>query len=169
MTGSRKRRNKPNEAMEESTDAIGQGQSHLTVVGEFLLDRETIRVWRGSKALQLSLRQFRLLDVFMRHPREPISRKVLKELVWGLESTIEEATVDAEIVRLRRAIGGRKRDVPIRTVRKMGYVFEVPNRRAATRQKLSISDESAQRLSSQAHYNGLARRPMIANLTRPET
>ena len=67
----------------------------------------------------------------MRHPGEPLSRKLLKELVWGPESTIEEATVDAEIVRLRRAIGGRKRELPIRTVRKLGYAFESPKRRAS--------------------------------------
>jgi two-component system phosphate regulon response regulator PhoB len=130
--------------MDESTDTTGRAPHHLTVVGEFLLDRETIRVWRGSKALQLSMRQFRLLDVFMRHPGRPLSRRALKELVWGPESMIEEATVDAEIVRLRRAIGGRKRDMPIRTVRKLGYVFENPKRRASSKRKLSIADISAQ-------------------------
>src|SRR4249919_235672 len=118
--------------MDEFADTTGRALHHLTVVGEYLLDRETIRVWRGNKALQLSMRQFRLLDVFMRHPGEPLSRRALKELVWGPESTIEEATVDAEIVRLRRAIGGRKRDIPIRTARKVGYVFEIPKRRASS-------------------------------------
>jgi two-component system phosphate regulon response regulator PhoB len=110
------------------------------VVGEFLLDRETIRVWRGSKPLKLSMKQFRLLDVFMRHSGEPLSRQALKQFVWGQESTIEEATVDAEIVRLRRAIGGRKREAPIRTVRKIGYVFETPKRRTFSRQGRSSSD-----------------------------
>jgi two-component system, OmpR family, phosphate regulon response regulator PhoB len=119
--------------MDELTDTTGVALHHLTVVGEFLLDRETIRVWRGNKALQLSMRQFRLLDVFMRHPGEPFSRRALKELVWGLESTIAEVTVDAEIGRLRRAIGGRKRDMPIRTARKLGYVFEIPKRRASSK------------------------------------
>ena len=126
--------------MDDFTDTTGTALNHLTVVGEFLLDRETIRVWRGNKALQLSMRQFRLLDVFLRHPGQPLSRKALKEFVWGSESTIEEATVDAEIVRLRRAIGGRKRDMPIRTARKLGYMFELPKRRAISKQKLSTSD-----------------------------
>jgi DNA-binding response OmpR family regulator len=34
-------------------------------------------------------------------------------------------------VRLRRAIGGRQREAPIRTVRKLGYVFQTPKRRRA--------------------------------------
>jgi DNA-binding winged helix-turn-helix (wHTH) protein len=54
--------------MDQVKTATGEGLGHLTVVGEFLLDRETIRVWRGDKPLKLSTRQFRLLDVFMQRP-----------------------------------------------------------------------------------------------------
>jgi DNA-binding response OmpR family regulator len=140
MIGLQRRIYKFDDVMDEFTDTARATLQHLTVVGEFLLDRETIRVWRGNNALQLSMRQFRLLDVFMRHPGEPLSRRALKELVWGPESTIEEASVDAEIVRLRRAIGGRKRDMPIRTARKLGYVFEIPKRRTSSKRKLSTSD-----------------------------
>ena len=125
--------------MDEVAHAPRPTQQHLTVVGEFLLDRETIRVWRGDKPLKLSMRQFRLLDVFMGHPGEPLSRKVLKELVWGPDSTIGESTVDAEIVKLRRAIGARKREAPIQTVRKLGYVFDIPERRAAAKPERSTS------------------------------
>ena len=140
MIGLRRRIYEFDDVMDEFTDTTRAALQHLTVVGEFLLDRETIRVWRGNKALQLSMRQFRLLDVFMRHPGEPLSRRALKEFVWGPESTIEEATVDAEILRLRRAIGGRKRDMPIRTARKLGYVFEIPKCRTSSKRKLSTSD-----------------------------
>ena len=125
--------------MEEIPGTSGPTQLHLTVVGEFLLDRETIRVWRGDKPLKLSMRQFRLLDVFMGRAGQPLSRKLLKELVWGPDSIIGEATVDAEIVKLRRAIGAGKREAPIQTVRKLGYVFDTPERRAAVEQKLSTS------------------------------
>jgi two-component system phosphate regulon response regulator PhoB len=117
--------------MDKVSSSTERALHDLIVVGEFLLDRETIRVWRGSKPLQLSMKQFRLLEVFMQHPGEPLPRKTLKECVWGSSSTIEESTVDAEIVRLRRAIGGRQREAPIRTVRKLGYVFQIPKRRRA--------------------------------------
>ena len=78
----------------------------------------------------------------MRHAGETISSGALKELVWGSESTVGEATVTAEITRLRRAIGGRKRDTPLRTVRKLGYVFECAKRRVAPKQSHAISDGS---------------------------
>lgn len=126
--------------MDQIATTNGEVLDHLTVVGEFVLDRETIRVWRGSKTLKLSMRQFRLLDVFMQHPGEPVSRQALKELVWGPESTIEAVTVDAEIVRLRRAIGGRKRDMPIRTARKLGYMFQLPKRRAQAKRRQATPD-----------------------------
>ena len=128
--------------MDDFRDRAGPSRQYLTVVGEFLLDRETIRVWRGNRPLQISMRQFRLLDVFMRHAGEPLSLSTLKELIWGPGSTIEEATVAAEIMRLRRAIGGRRRESPIRTVRKLGYVFEASRRSAATRERPFISDAS---------------------------
>jgi two-component system phosphate regulon response regulator PhoB len=118
--------------MEERIDTGSRGpQDHLLVVGDFILDRETIRVWRGEKPLTLSLRQFHLMELFLRHPNQPLSRGVIKEAIWGAQSNIEQATVDAEIVRLRRAIGGRKRDAPLRTVRSVGYVFEIRRRKVA--------------------------------------
>ena len=126
--------------MDEPANTTEIALHHLTTVGEFFIDRETLRVWRGNQALRLSLRQFRLLDVFMRHPGEPFSRKMLKDLIWGPESTIEEATVNAEIMRLRRAIGGPKREMPIRTARELGYGLEGPKRRARSKQRPSTSE-----------------------------
>jgi len=127
--------------MDELTNTRGVAQ-HLTVVGEFFLDRETIRVWRGNKPLRVSMRQFQMLDYFMQHAGEAVSPTALKDLVWGPEATIKEANVAAEIVRLRRAVGGRKREQPIRTLRKLGYVFEIPKRRKIGRQR--PPSESAQ-------------------------
>ena len=126
--------------MDELTDTTELPLPNLVVVGEFLLDRETIRVWRGNKPLQISIRQFRLLDIFMCQPGEPVSLRTLKELVWGSDSTIENATVAAEIARLRRAIGGRKRDAPIRTVRNRGYVFEAHRPRTGNKPKAATAD-----------------------------
>ncbi len=117
--------------MAEVVSSTEPAPKPLIVAGEFLLDRETIRVGRGSKPLQLSLKQFRLPEVFMEHPGEPLPRRTLKQRVWGSSSTIEESTIDAEILRLRRVIGGRQREAPIRTVRKSGYVFQIPQRRRA--------------------------------------
>jgi DNA-binding response OmpR family regulator len=99
-------------------------QPTTTIVGNVRLDRETVRAWRGNRELRLSMRQFRILDIFMKCPGEPVSRNTLKNLVWGEASTIEEHTIDSEIVRLRRALGAAHGKKLIRTVRKIGYVLE---------------------------------------------
>lgn len=127
---------RPNSKLDVMAGAIvpESQEQRLTVVGNFRLDRETIRVWRGDKPLQLSLRQFRLLEVFMLHPGQALSREVIKDLVWGIGSKIEQNTVDAEIVKLRRAIGGPKREAPIRTIRSVGFAFQVaPDRSGSKR------------------------------------
>ena len=93
-------------------------------VGEFLLDRDTIRVWRKNKPLQLSMRQFRLIEVFMQRPGTAFSFQELRLAVWGSSSTIEDATVVSEIGRLRKAIGYRYGKNPIKTVRGVGFMFE---------------------------------------------
>ena len=95
-----------------------------TVVGEFLLDRETIRVWRKDEPLQLSMRQFRLLDVFMQQPDKPFSFGELKDAVWGPSSSVQDGTVVAEVARLRRAIGYRSGTNPTKSVRGIGFLFE---------------------------------------------
>lgn len=104
-----------------------------TIVGEFLLDRETIRVLRKDKPLKLSMRQFRLLDVFMRQPDTPFTFRDLRHAVWGSLSTIEDGTVSAEVARLRRAIGFRHGKNPIKAVRGVGFLFEAEPSKAKPR------------------------------------
>lgn len=69
--------------MDDFVASASSNPPRQTTVGEFMLDRETIRVWRKDKPLRLSIRQFRLLNVFMQRPNTPFSFKDLKVAVWG--------------------------------------------------------------------------------------
>jgi two-component system phosphate regulon response regulator PhoB len=92
--------------------------------GEIELDRETHRVFRAGRELHLGPTEFRLLDFLMQKPGRVYSRAQLLDSVWGLDSDIDERTVDVHMGRLRRAIArGKERD-PIRTVRGTGYSFD---------------------------------------------
>ena len=113
-----------------------------TIVGEFVLDRETIRVWRKGKPLRLSIRQFRLLDFFMQRPDTPCSFQDLRLAVWGPSSSIEDATVTSEMARLRRAIGFRYGKNPIKTVRGVGFLFETEPSKTKPRPPRRRSDNS---------------------------
>ena len=92
--------------------------------GDLDLDRETHRVRRADREVNLGPTEFRLLDFLMERPGRVFSRAQLLDGVWGLSSEIDERTVDVHIGRLRKALSrGRERD-PIRTVRGAGYSFD---------------------------------------------
>jgi two-component system phosphate regulon response regulator PhoB len=92
--------------------------------GDLDLDRETHRVRRGNRDVNLGPTEFRLLDYLMERPGRVFSRAQLLDGVWGLSAEIDERTVDVHVGRLRKALSrGRERD-PIRTVRGAGYSFD---------------------------------------------
>ena len=92
--------------------------------GDLDLDRETRRVRRGERDIDLSSTLFRLLEILMEKPGRVFSRAQLLDRVWGQYAEIDDRTVDVYVGRLRKALSkGRERD-PIRTVRSVGYAFD---------------------------------------------
>ena len=90
---------------------------------DIVLDSETHRVTRGSKALKLGPTEFRLLSTFMEKPGRVWSREQLLDRVWGRDIYVDTRTVDVHIGRLRKALclyGGTD---PVRTVRGAGYAL----------------------------------------------
>ncbi|MCC6826913.1 MAG: phosphate regulon transcriptional regulator PhoB [Novosphingobium sp.] len=94
--------------------------------GDLELDPASHRVRRGGEALHLGPTEFRLLRYFMERPNRVMSRQQILDGVWGMDSDIDERTVDVHIRRLRKAINrdGEEND-PIRTVRAAGYSMDV--------------------------------------------
>lgn len=92
------------------------------VRGDLILDRETMRVHRGSDDIRLGPTEFRLLEHLMGQAGRVFTRSQLIDQIWGRESEIDERTVDVHMGRLRKALG-EGRD-PIRTVRGAGYSFD---------------------------------------------
>ena len=87
------------------------------------MDRLGRTVRRGRCVLDLSPREFRLLEHFLLHPGEVISRTRLLEKVWDMTFDPETNVVDAHLSNLRRKLeeGGATR--LIQTVRGAGYVL----------------------------------------------
>jgi two-component system phosphate regulon response regulator PhoB len=92
--------------------------------GDLELDPVSHRVRRGGEALHLGPTEFRLLRYFMERPNRVLSRQQILDGVWGLDSEIDERTVDVHIRRLRKAINLTGSDDPIRTVRAAGYSMD---------------------------------------------
>jgi two-component system, OmpR family, response regulator len=87
------------------------------VVGELRLDPASRRVWRDGGEVQLSPKEFALLETFMRRPGQVLSRLQLLEHAWDFAYESRSNVVDVYIRYLRQKLG---RDL-FETVRGAGY------------------------------------------------
>ena len=94
------------------------------ILGEIVFNRKTRRVSRGSRDINLSPTEFRLLEKLMQNPGRVYSRSQLLDTVWGRDSEVDERTVDVHVGRLRKSLSRGKESEPIRTVRGSGYSFD---------------------------------------------
>ena len=93
------------------------------VVGDLRLDPETWEVTRADREVSLTRTEFHLLELFMRHPRQVLSRSQLYEGVWGWNLDGTSNSLDVYIGYLRRKLeaGGEPR--MLQTVRGAGYTL----------------------------------------------
>jgi DNA-binding response OmpR family regulator len=110
--------------IDDSIDSRLQSDSeHVLVMGDLVLNKETlIATWRNKK-LPLHPLQVHILEFLMLNPRRAITRMELLKNVWHTDTYIEDSTIDRNIKRIRDAFKRETKRDPIRTVRSVGYVF----------------------------------------------
>ncbi|WP_370328191.1 response regulator transcription factor [Euzebya sp.] len=103
--------------------AAGAGDGDVRVVGDLVLDRARHEVRRAEEPIELTRREFELLDALMAHAGVVLSRTQLLELVWGYDFETDGNVVDVFIGYLRRKTeaGGGPR--LIHTKRGVGFVL----------------------------------------------
>jgi DNA-binding response OmpR family regulator len=99
-----------------------RGSAYL-VVGDLRLNPDTHQVTRGERDLDLTAREFELLEHLMRNERIVVSRQALLDEVWGYHPFAETNTVDVFISNLRRKLEAGGEDRLLHTVRGAGYVL----------------------------------------------
>ncbi len=107
------------------------GQSILQV-DDLRLDRLTHSVQRGGRAIDLSPKEFALLEFLMMHRGQPVSRTAIVEQVWKLNFDTMTNVVDVYINYLRRKIDFGYDRALIRTVRGVGYQISADAPQART-------------------------------------
>ncbi len=90
--------------------------------GPVELNRDTREVFYDGQGVALTPREFELLEVFMLHPRQVMTREVLLDRVWGTDYLGDGNLIEVHISALRDKLGDRDRRM-IRTVRGVGYAL----------------------------------------------
>lgn len=98
--------------------------NHIFQVGDLVMDTDRRRVSRSGHRIELSPREFEVLEVFMKEPGRTFSRDEICERIWEREHEYDTRTVEIFILRLRRKLDQGGGDSVIRTVRAVGYVMD---------------------------------------------
>lgn len=103
--------------LRRSGASTGQQLHHAGIT----LDATTREVSRDGRELELTAREFDLLRLFMRHPRQVLSKDQILAAVWGYDYVGDSNVVEAYVSYLRRKLTGAGEKDPIRTIRGAGY------------------------------------------------
>jgi two-component system response regulator MprA len=102
--------------------ADGDRDGWLTFA-DLRLHPDTREVWRGGRALRLTRTEFSILEVFLRHPRQVLSRSALFEHVWGYDFGETSNSVHVYLGYLRRKLEADGAPRLLHTVRGVGFVL----------------------------------------------
>jgi len=90
------------------------------------LDSSTHKAFRADREIKLTAREFDLLDLFIRHPRQVMRREVIFEKVWDYDFGGESNVLDVYIRYLRQKLEQEGESRLIYTIRGVGYVLREP-------------------------------------------
>ncbi|MFN6530921.1 response regulator transcription factor [Nostoc sp. ChiSLP03a] len=105
-------------------------RQNLLCVGPIKLDRITREVTCDRQAIELTTREFNLLEYIMRSPGRVFTRTQILEHVWGYDFNPNTNVVDVCIQRIRKKIDPLDEAVWIESIRGVGYRFRKPDSRS---------------------------------------
>ena len=106
------------------TRRADQPRASRIEAGDLKVDLHSRRVWRGDKTVDLSSREFALLEYFMSHPGQVLSRQQILSAIWDFAFDPGSNVVDVYVSYLRNKIDRPGEPSLIETARGAGYRFE---------------------------------------------
>jgi two-component system response regulator MprA len=94
--------------------------------GDLSLDTATREVYRGERRMQLTRTEFNLLELFMRNPRQVLTRSQIYERVWGYDFGPSSNSLDVQLGQLRQRLEAAGEPRLIHTIRGMGFIMREP-------------------------------------------
>jgi DNA-binding response OmpR family regulator len=95
----------------------------LLKFADLQLNRSTREVSRGSRAIELTAKEFELLEYLISHPRQVLTRDQILERVWGYDFMGDSNIIEVYIRYLRLKLEAQEEKRLIQTVRSVGYVL----------------------------------------------
>jgi DNA-binding response OmpR family regulator len=95
-------------------------------VGILSLDPVSREVWRDGRRLDLTAKEYAILEYFMNRPNAVVTRTMLGENIWNYDFDGISNIIDVYVRRIRRKIDGEGQASLIQTVRGAGYRLRVP-------------------------------------------
>jgi two-component system response regulator MprA len=107
--------------LRRTTDGDGGGE--VLSFADVQLDLGTREVRRGNRQIELTRTEFALLELFLRNPRQVLTRSIIFERVWGYDFGFASNSLDVYIGYLRRKTEAGNEPRLIHTVRGVGYAL----------------------------------------------
>jgi two-component system, OmpR family, response regulator MprA len=98
-------------------------QEEILSFEDLRLDRLAHEAWRGERSLNLTRTEFLLLELFLRHPKQVLTRSIIFEHVWGYDFGASSNSLGVYMGYLRRKTEGEGETRLLHTVRGVGYVL----------------------------------------------
>lgn len=92
--------------------------------GELTLHRGGLSVSRGEESVQLTPREFQLLDLLANNKGRVLTRELILDRVWGYDSEVSAKTVDATVKLLRKKLEHFGGETLVQSIRGVGYKLE---------------------------------------------
>jgi DNA-binding response OmpR family regulator len=93
---------------------------------DITLNTNTHELWRGNRLITLSSKEYALLEFFLRHPRQVMSRTTIAEHVWDYDAEHFSNVIDVYVRYLRNKLCANGEIDVIQTVRGQGYQLREP-------------------------------------------
>lgn len=103
-----------------------EGVTDSVRFADVTLNPRTRQVFRGQDEIQLTAKEFDLLELFMRHPGQVMTREVIYEQIWNYDFGGESNIIEVYVRYLRTKLEAGDKPRLIQTVRGVGYALREP-------------------------------------------
>ena len=103
--------------------ATPKNETQILTYADIILDPQTHQVQRSGQPISLTLTEFKLLHLFLRHPRQVLERGQILNEVWGFDFGGDSNVLEIYISYLRKKLEFNNLPRLIQTVRGVGYAL----------------------------------------------